>query len=145
MDMEIKRMNSLAVADTGFVVALLNSSDKLHAVVRRVYEQQNAIILPQTALTEVAYLIGRDSGIPTVVQFLQGLTKSRFATVALTEQELERVGEILNTYLDSKIDFVDATVMAIAERYECQTVLTLDRRDFQIFRPLHCDYFTILP
>ena len=35
--------------------------------------------------------------------------------------------------------------MAIAERLNLQTVLTLDRRDFSIFRPQHCSAFNLLP
>lgn len=138
-------MSQVVVADTGFVVALLNSQDRFHLPVRRVYEQQESILLPQTALTEVAYLVGREAGIPIVIQFLRGISLSRFTLVAIDEQDLEMASNILNEYLDSQIDFVDATVMAIAERYDCDTILTLDRRDFQIFRPQHCDYFTLLP
>ena len=48
-------------------------------------------------------------------------------------------------YIDSKVDFVDAMVMAIAERLNIQTVLTLDQRDFRMFRPKHCKSFTIQP
>lgn len=37
-----------AVADTGFIVALVNSADTMHPVVARVYSQQKRILLPQT-------------------------------------------------------------------------------------------------
>lgn len=138
-------MSEMVVADTGFVVTLMNRRDRLHSSVRRIYEQKTSILLPQTALTEVAYLVGRDAGIPVVIQFLEGIADSHFITVAVNEHDLTRVAEILAEYVDSKIDFVDATVMAIAERYNCHTILTVDRRDFQVFRPTHCDYFVILP
>ncbi|MEZ4707025.1 MAG: PIN domain-containing protein [Caldilineaceae bacterium] len=138
-------MDHLAVADTGFVVALLNQRDRYHSRVSSIYQQQPMILLPQTALTEVAYMVGRDANIPTVIQFLNGLAKSRFTVVALIDEDIIRVSEILGTYIDSKIDFVDATVMAIAERFDCDTVLTIDRRDFQLFRPKHRDYFILLP
>lgn len=55
------------------------------------------------------------------------------------------VAEILQIYADSRIDFVDASVMAIAERYGSTQVLTLDQRDFRLFQPKHCDSFVILP
>jgi len=42
-------------------------------------------------------------------------------------------------------DFVDAVIVAISERLRITRVLTLDRRDFSIMRPIHCDYFEILP
>ena len=68
-----------AVADMGFVVALLNRSDATHEAVRSVYVGlQGNVLLPQTVLVEVAYLVGRDAGIGTVVAFLRGLPFSRF-------------------------------------------------------------------
>jgi predicted nucleic acid-binding protein len=65
--------------------------------------------------------------------------------VALTDSDVERVADILDQYADSRIDFVDATVMSIAERYGISTVLTLDHRDFRLFQPVHCEYFELLP
>lgn len=135
----------LGVADTGFVVALLNRSDTMHSVVTTVYIQQKQILLPQTVLAELAYLVGRNAGIPTVVAFLQGLSASRFSLVALTDQDIIRVAEILDEYADSRIDFVDASVMAIAERYGIKKIFTLDQRDFRLYRPQHCDSFEIFP
>lgn len=136
---------AFALADTGFVVALLNSSDIKHKDVTAVYLQQRQILLPQTVLAEVAYLLGRDAGIPTVVAFLRGMADSRFHVVALTDADLKRVAEILEKYADSRIDFVDASVMAVAERYGSTKILTLDQRDFRLFRPHHCQSFEILP
>ncbi|MFQ4144364.1 type II toxin-antitoxin system VapC family toxin [Chlorogloeopsis sp. ULAP02] len=134
-----------AVADTGFIVALLNRSDTMHNIVVTVYAQQQQILLPQTVLAEVAYLVGRNAGVATVAAFLKGLCASKFSLVALTDQDVMRVAEILEDYVDTRIDFVDATVMAVAERYNITKILTLDQRDFRLFRPKHCDSFDILP
>ncbi|MGI2904191.1 type II toxin-antitoxin system VapC family toxin [Tolypothrix sp. VBCCA 56010] len=134
-----------AVADTGFVVALLNRSDTMHSSVTTVYTKQKQILLPQTVLAEVAYLVGRNADLATVVAFLKGLSASRFTLIALIDKDVMRVAEILDEYADSRIDFVDASVMAIAERYSIKKILTLDQRDFRLFRPKHCDSFEILP
>jgi uncharacterized protein len=106
---------------------------------------QQSLLLPQTALVEVAYLVGRDSGIATVVKFLQGISNSRFIITPLIDSDIDRTAQILSTYADSYVDFVDASVMAIAERLNIQTVLTLDQRDLRLFRPVHCPNFTLLP
>ena len=134
-----------AVADTGFIVALLNRSDARHAEVTAVYQQQRLIFFPQTVLAEVAYLLGRNAGISIVAAFLRGIAPSRFTLMALSDSNLMRVAGILEKYADSRIDFVDASVMAVAERYNISTVLTLDQRDFRIFRPQHCNSFELLP
>ena len=136
---------SIAVSDTGFVVALLNQSDIKHSDVVDIYTQQNSILLPQTVFAEVAYLVGCSVGINKVAAFLKGLSKSRFQLISLTEVDVIRVAEILEEYQDSRIDFVDATVMAIAERFNTNIILTLDQRDFRLFRPKHCQNFDIFP
>lgn len=35
--------------------------------------------------------------------------------------------------------------MAIAERFQSALILTLDQRDFRLFRPKHCESFELLP
>jgi predicted nucleic acid-binding protein len=135
----------IPIADTGFVVALLNQRDDRHQNVVPIYLEIPRILLPQTVLAEVAYLLGRDAGILTVTAFLKGLSKSRFQLTTLSDPDIEYTAEILETYADSRIDFVDATVMAIAQRYQSKLILTLDQRDFRLFRPQHCTNFEILP
>ncbi len=135
-----------AVADTGFVVALLNRVDDAHETVKSTYVQLDGdILLPQTVLVEVAYLVGKEAGVGVVVAFLRGLPLSRFRLVALVPRDVKRTSEILEKYRDSRIDFVDATVMAVSERVRCKTILTLDRRDFLLFRPMYWDHFELLP
>ena len=124
------------IADTGFVVALANRSDKRHANVAPIYLQHPQILLPQFVLVEVAYLIGRDVGITTVIKFLQGIPASRFELIAAVDHDIARITRILEKYVDSKVDFVDASVMAIAERLNIKTILTIDQRDFRLFRPI---------
>lgn len=133
------------VADTGFAVALLNQHDLHHTAVKKVYANQRQVLLPQTVLTEVAYLLHRDAGTAQVVRFLESLLNSRFQPICLTDQDFARSAAILQQYRDSRIDFVDASVMAIAERYSLDTILTLDRRDFGLYQPPHCSAFILLP
>lgn len=133
------------IANSGFIVALANCLDKRHAEVQPIYLQYPKTLVLQLVLVEVAYLIGRNVGIPTVVRFLKGIPGSRFELIEATAQDIERIAQILERYVDSKVDFVDASVMVIAERLNITTVLTIDRRDFSLFRPLHCLNFTLLP
>lgn len=133
------------IADTGFIVALANQLDSHHHNVKNIYLQHQNIIMPQTVLAEVAYLIGRESGIKSVAKFLKGMNQSRFLLIPLNQEDIQKTAEILQQYQDSRIDFVDATVMAIAERLNIINVFTLDRRYFSIYKPKHCSAFTSLP
>lgn len=44
-----------------------------------------------------------------------------------------------------KLDFVDATIVTLAERLDIQKILTVDVRDFRTICPKHCAYFDIIP
>ncbi|MCD4684394.1 MAG: hypothetical protein K8S97_00470 [Anaerolineae bacterium] len=48
-------------------------------------------------------------------------------------------------YDTARFDFVDCCIMALTERLNITQVCTFDRRDFSIFRPIHCDYLDLLP
>ncbi len=78
-------------------------------------------------------------------QFLHRIAVSDVNLEPVTITDLKRVAEILEEYADSRLDFVDATLVAVGERMNITRVLTLDRRDFSIIRPAHCSYFEILP
>ncbi|PZD74420.1 Ribonuclease VapC26 [Acaryochloris thomasi RCC1774] len=80
-----------------------------------------------------------------MVKFLRGISASRFELIEATAKNINRAADILEQYADSKVDFVDASVMAIAERLNITTVLTIDRQDFSLFRPLHCQNFVVRP
>ncbi len=76
---------------------------------------------------------------------MRSITAGEFQLIKTEISDLERAAEILEKYADTKIDFVDCVIMAIAERLNITRILTVDRRDFSLFRPLHCDHFEIVP
>ncbi|MBU6358739.1 MAG: PIN domain-containing protein [Chloroflexi bacterium] len=134
-----------AVADTGFIVALTNTNDTAHVSARQNFIRFEQIFLPQSTLTEILFLIRRDAGTATVINFLDSLYRSRLKLTCLNDQDIKRTIQLLKQYQDSRIDFVDASVMAMAERLEIRNILTLDRRDFSLVRPAKWDYFEPYP
>ena len=78
-------------------------------------------------------------------RFLYELLASEVVLESIDRTDLRRIGEILEQYADSRLDFVDAAIIAIAERRDVTRVLTLDHRDFAMVRPRHCAHFEILP
>ncbi|NBD17478.1 MAG: hypothetical protein GVY04_15470 [Cyanobacteria bacterium] len=41
------------IADTGFIVALTNRPDQYHETVKKIYNQQQEILVPQTKLQKI--------------------------------------------------------------------------------------------
>lgn len=135
-----------ALLDTSFLLALNNDNDRNHARVLNVAQTINEpLVLPTVVLPEVCYLIASRLGHRAMGRFLMELSTWDTRLEPMTSADLHRVNEILDQYADSQLDFVDATIIAIAERENITRILTLDRRDFTIIRPQHCAYFEILP
>lgn len=134
-----------AVADTSFVVALGNRSDQFHRACVETYEREDLTYLPQTVLAEVGYMLGQALGNRVFAKFIKELPETKYCILAVEMQDLLRSADILEQYADSRIDFVDATVVAVAERLQIERVLTLDQRDFRIIRPKHRAFIEILP
>lgn len=132
--------------DTGFLYALLNDREQSHAVVRLAAESLDTFpFLPTPVTVEIAYLIRRDLGANALANFTADLAEPRYALVEPTSTDYRRAATILRQYADAQIDFVDATIAAIAERLNITRILTLDQRHFRLFRPPHCDAFELIP
>jgi uncharacterized protein len=135
-----------ALLDTSFLFALTDQSDRNHSRVLTIAQSLNEpLVLPAVVLPEICYLIASRLGHWAMRQFLVKLIANNVQLESLTPEDLRRVSEILEQYADSQLDFTDAAIVAIAERSHITRILTLDRRDFTLIRPKHCDYFEILP
>ncbi len=134
-----------AVADTSFILAMLNEADRSHHACLEAYDQENVIYLPQSVLSETAYMLTSIAGNPAAARFLRGLTSARFTLAALEAQDMLRIADMLDQYADSRLDFVDASVAAVADRLAITRIFTLDRRDFSMLRPRQGDYFELVP
>ncbi len=56
-----------------------------------------------------------------------------------------RVAELTEQYGDHPLGGFDATLIAIAERLNINTIATLDHRHFRAIRPKHVTAFTLVP
>ncbi len=139
-------LDLFALADTSFIFAVIDESNAGHKDARTLYKSlPDCILLPVTVLPELAFLMGRSGGTLSVVAMIRTLRASDIRFVDLWPEDYDRTAEILEEYADTRIDFVDATIMALAERLNVTRILTLDRRDFALYRPVHCSHFEILP
>jgi predicted nucleic acid-binding protein len=134
-----------AIADTSYIVAVTLESDADHDACLAIHERERLIFVPQSTLAEVAYLLTKNVGNQGLATFLRLLPESKYRIVTLTHEDIARTAEILMQYADTRVDFVDATIAAVAERLKITRILTLDQRDFHIIRPKHVDYFELLP
>ena len=116
------------VVDTGPLVALLNADDRHHAwAVAVLAELRPPLWTCEPVLTEVAYLTKRPSALLAMV----GSGALRMG-LDLGEQ-WSSVCALLDRY-GPRMDLADACVVRMTELDRRSQVLTLDRRDFAIYR-----------
>ncbi|GIK58636.1 MAG: PIN domain-containing protein [Chloroflexi bacterium] len=134
-----------ALLDTGFLLAVLDADDKLHPACVKALQGTSNPILPDAVIPELAYMVLRELGYEVLITFLDSLLNGELTIEKTTRTDLARAREILQKYADSRIDFVDCVIAAMAERLEIQRILTVDRRHFSLFRPHPWGYFEIIP
>jgi len=135
-----------AILDTSFLLAIADQSDRNHQRVLAVAQNTTDILLlPTVVLPEVCYLIASRLGHQAMRYFISNSLTDEVQLESLTSNDLVRINSILEQYADSQLDFTDAAIVAIAERLSITRIYTLDRRDFSIIRPNHCDYFELMP
>ena len=132
------------IVDTGILFALADRSDAWHTRVRKYVESSHDLLLaPVTILTEVAYLL-RDRASPVAeLKFVTAIADGELAVENLHAKDWARTRDLMRTY--EWLGFVDATIVAIAERLKVRTLATTDRRHFAAIRPSHVERFTLVP
>ncbi len=102
-------------------------------------------IVPSPVLVEFDHLASRELGREAVTTMLDEINRGAYEVENLTPGDYRRVGEILTTYADLRVGFVDAAVLAIVERLREPKLATLDHRHFSVMRPKHVEALELLP
>ena len=135
-----------ALIDSSFVYATIDRGDKNHLqAVGLLANLVDDIFLPATVLEEVTYLMQARLGHVQVRYFVHQLQNSPIQIEVIRRIDLTRIYELMDQYADLKLDFVDASLVAVAERLQIHRILTIDQRNFRAIQPNHCDCFELLP
>jgi uncharacterized protein len=101
--------------------------------------------VPAPVLVELDYLASRQRDRLAVTAMLEEIHRGAYEVEDLTPIDYGRVRELLTTYADLRVGFVDAAVLAIVERLREPKLATLDHRHFSVMRPRHVDALELLP
>jgi uncharacterized protein len=134
----------LVVVDTGPLYAVVDEDDGDHARCRAVLEQaEHRLIIPTLVIAEATYLIGTRLGPDIEAQFLRSL--ARMHVEGPTPDDWPRIADLVTQYGDFPLGGADASIVALAERLDIDTIVTLDDRHFRAVRPRHRKAFSLLP
>ena len=134
------------IFDTGPLYASLDRSDTHHEASRELLgSTQEALVIPAPVLVEVDWLIRTRLHVGVFNALLDDIADGAYAVEALTPEDYPRVRELCDRYQDADIGFVDASVVAVAERLGEEKIASIDRRHLGIIRPRHVRAFRLLP
>ena len=135
-----------AIIDTSAVLAAFDRRDPAHGrVTAAVARERATIVIPTATLPEIAFLLGRRHGAVAAAQAIANLADGPWPLETETVEDVRRAATLMLEYADARIGFVDAAIVAVAERLGATRIYTLDRRDFSIIRPRHASGFVVLP
>lgn len=130
--------------DTGIIYALADRDDDWHdrsvAYVRGLRE---LMLAPVTVVPEATYLIRDRLGRRAEQSLIRSIADRELEVEALSDGDWVRTAELMGKYPD--IGFVDASIVAIAERLHLSSIATTDRRHFAPIKPRHCPSFELKP
>jgi len=136
----------LLIVDAGPLYAAAATRDKNHArSVALLSSAHRPLVVPQLVVTEVCYLLADRLGPQAELAFARSIAVGELIVEPVTDADWERVALLTERYLDLPLGVVDASVIALAERYAVDTIATLDHRHFSGVRPSHIAAFTLVP
>jgi predicted nucleic acid-binding protein len=132
------------VIDTGPLVATIRKRKKAHkACVDTLKRLRSPLLTCWPVLTEAAWLIRKESeGMRVIGELLES---GAVELVELDKTAFHWIAAFLKRYSSAGAQMADAALMYIAEREEIDTVFTLDRRDFSVYRTTGGRALTIVP
>jgi predicted nucleic acid-binding protein len=128
------------------IVAAFDRGDGEHpACARLLGETREARVVPAPVLVEADHFLTRYIGPEAFIALLDEVHRGALAVEDLDDADYVRAAELLRTYADLRVGFVDCAVLAIVERLREPKLATLDHRHFATMRAAHVEGLTLLP
>jgi uncharacterized protein len=118
------------LVDTGPLVALLDRSDPYHhSCQENLSSLDDSLVSVWPVVTEAMYL-------------LRAYWQAQIVSLGI--DDIPRMRELMRKYRDLPMDLADAGLVRVDERERLRRIFTLDRRDFQVYRPSRIGRFAII-
>ncbi len=132
-----------ALLDTGPWVALLDRSESAHEATVAWFRNFNGkLYSTEAVITKVLYLLNfsiqaQSAAMEFVTQLVVELIPPSVGSVTKSQKLMQK-------YADLPMDYADATLVVLAEETHIYNVVTLDKKDFSIYRLSKNKKFTII-
>lgn len=131
----------MLIVDTGFLVALYIRRDKLHSNALNFLQQnQQSLITTSAVIIESCYFLDAKAK----VALLNWIQRGGVEVVDIPIVAYSEIAQTIEKYADHDIDFTDATLIWLANKYRYQQILTVDKNDFSAFRLKNNKWFDLV-
>jgi uncharacterized protein len=135
------------LVDTGPLVAILSSVDEHHAAcVKALHQLPGPLFSCWPVITEALWLLR--SHPPAVLQLLRSCFSEKpggfLELLPLAGAEASDLAEVMKRYQDIGPQLANAALVYLADREGIDTIFTLDRRDFGVYRSTQKRAFRIV-
>jgi predicted nucleic acid-binding protein len=132
------------LVDTGPLVALLKRNDDHHQeIVALLKETRDPLVTVWPVIVEAMYLLSYSWQAQKALWEIVETGVVRL--LDLDETDVPGVKGLMEKYRDLPMDMADAALVHVAVREDLRRVLTLDKRDFGVYRLPRKGRFTLLP
>jgi len=120
-----------ALADTGFLVALFSRRDRLRRAARA-HLQSHTYSLATVApvIVETSFFLDAQGK----ADLLEWVLRGGLAVAEIPLDAYRDIKAVVLKYGDRDIDFADAALVWFAGMSGCRSILTVDERDFGVYR-----------
>jgi uncharacterized protein len=135
------------IVDTSALLAYFDTGEPDHDKVSDVIDRSDEpLVVSPYVVAELDHLIATRVGIEAELAVLHELAGGAWELAAFgVPDDLNEVVSIIKKYRDQHIGAADASNVVLAERHHTRTIATLDRRHFEVLRPLSGGRFSVVP
>ncbi len=134
------------IVDTSALLAFFDRDEPDHQAVSDVLTgATEPLAVSPYVVAELDYLVFSRLGVLAELAVLRELAGGAWDLPAIDIEDVARASSIIDRYADQNLGIADASIVLLAARYRTRTIVTLDRRHFDVVRPLNGGRFTVLP
>ena len=121
------------LVDAGPLVAIFNADDNMHAwSVGALEILGHPLFTTEMVVAEVCYFLRKHLGKKSLAEFWGLIESGRMQICATLPDATTRIKALMDKY--GQMDVADASLIVLSERNPRARLITIDRRDFTVYR-----------
>jgi uncharacterized protein len=134
------------IVDTSALLAFFDRNEPDHAALTRLLlASAEPLVVSPYVVAELDYLVATRHGVEAELAVLEELAGGAWELPAFGVDDLGLARRVVDEYADQAIGVADASIVVLADRLATRSIATLDRRHFDVLRPLAGGRFAIVP